>query len=159
MIKLILCTGVIIYCLLTSCVPQKLIGEHDIKEIWVYKPLVGRGFTTASAYSHFRRIEQNSATIKVKLDNSLKDSLNVALCKLHINKTFQEKTGQNLIFCQFHMRDGSIRDILIAPNSILDYYEGRTAYFAKSDSETVFFEELYNRIIKELELQTDSESK
>lgn len=137
---------------LNGCAKQNKKGIEDIREIWVYDLLEIRGYTTAGVARRFHELETDDSISKFRLDTMLTDSMKDKLLRsAKTRRVFQEKTGQNLIFAQFVMKDDSIRNIIIHSTGFVDYFVERKAYGFTDDSETISWKELYyNSIIQEI---------
>lgn len=144
---------------LKVCAQQNRMLIEDVKEIWVYDYFESKGYTTAGIAHRFHDLEKDSNIIKFKLDSIFVESLkNILLHSARIRETFQEKTGQNLIFAQFVIKDGSIRNII---NSIgvVDYFIDHKAYYFVDDSDKMYWRNnYYGRLMEMINLHSDSKT-
>jgi hypothetical protein len=132
---------------------QNKMKIDDIKEIWVYDYFSPRGYTTAGIAHKFHDLEYDNI-MKFKLDSIFVDSLKNMLYSTTTRKVFQEKTGQNLIFAQFVMKNNSVRNIIICSVGIVDYFVGYTAYFFKNDTssenKTLWVKNFYGTLMNKI---------
>lgn len=120
---------------------------QEIQEIWVYEYFNTAGYTTASLWSKFKELEKDKNVIKFKLEPTIVQSLRDKLQYARTRKVFQEKTGQKIIFSQFVMDDGSVRNIIITPNGMIDFYVEKKAYFFTDKFKQGWLDEYYNKIL------------
>lgn len=126
---------------------QKVMQVQEIQEIWVYEYFNTAGYTTASLWSKFKELEKDKNVIKFKLEPTIVQSLRDKLQYARTRKVFQEKTGQKIIFSQFVMDDGSVRNIIITPNGMIDFYVEKKAYFFTDKFKQGWLDEYYNKIL------------
>lgn len=126
---------------------QKVVPIQEIQEIWVYEYFNITGYTTASLWSKFAELEKDKNVIKFKLAPTTVQSLKNRLQYARTRKVFQEKTGQKIIFCQFVMNDGCVRNIIITPNGMIDYYAEKKAYYFTDKFKQEWLDEYYNKIL------------
>jgi hypothetical protein len=160
--RILFLNTLIILITFNGCAQQDKMKIEDIKEIWVYDYFNPRGYTTAGVAHKFQDLENNQ-TAKIQLDSTFVESLkNMLFYSSAIRKTFQEKTGQNLIFAQFVMKDGGVRKIIINSIGIVDYFAGNIAYFfidnSDKNNKTLWLNNYYGKIKDEINDIADSES-
>jgi hypothetical protein len=157
--KILFLNTLIMLITFNGCAQQNKIKIEDIKEIWVYDYFNPRGYTTSGVAHKFQDLENNQ-TAKIQLDSTFVDSLkNMLFYSSATRKTFQEKTGQNLIFAQFVMNDGGVRKIIINSIGIVDYFVGNTAYFFTDNSEknnkTLWLDNYYSKMKDKINHNSD----
>lgn len=133
-----------------GCSQRIRLNINEIQEIWVYEHFESRGYTTAGIARKFHELEVDNI-IKFRLDNLFVDSLkDFLLNSATTRKVFQEKTGQNLVFSQFVMKDGSTCNIIINSTGIVDYFGGHTAFYfidnERKKNKTLWTKNFFNRI-------------
>lgn len=141
----------------TGCSPKNVMDIENIKEIWVYDSFISRGYTTAGAASEFQKMENDYSTHKFKLDTIFVESMkNKLLSSAKTRNTLQGKTGQKLLFAQFVMNDGHIRNIVLNSVGVVDYFVGHKLYYFVEESDKRFWmDNYYDRLIDMINSRSD----
>lgn len=160
--KILLLIVSILFTTISGCAQQKKMKIEDVDEIWIYAQRDSLGYTTAGVARRFLELEENNIT-KYKLEPFFVDSLkNMLFYSSKSRRVFQEKTGQNLIFSQFVMKDGSTRNIIINSVGIVDYFVGNTASYFKDDKnqkdQTLWRNNFFNKISIKINKNNDPEN-
>lgn len=124
---------VIIAVLLLGC--SKINQEqYSVKNVTVYKSFEEGGYTTASAWGNYKRLD-SAHVEEIALSQADVDSIQVLIRNSRRKKHFQTKYGIKVMFCRAQVNGSSVKMLILSEKLIVDLTNMRSFHIYDQDQQ------------------------